>query len=407
MGPDFRTLWAGQTVSALGSAVTAVALPLTAILGLGAGPAEMGILVALQQLPVPLFGLFAGVWIDRTRRRPWLVAGQFGRAVLLLSIPAAALLEALTLTQLYVVAFAVGTLTVFFDLAVTSCLPSLLPRSELIRANTRLQLSASVAAFSGRGLGGVLVQVTSAPLAILFDALSFVASGLFMLRMRAPEPHLEQVASRRRLWREIGEGFAAVRRQPLIASMIAASTIGAMAGAILQAVFVLFMTRDLGLSPAALGAVLAVLPVAAVPGASLASPVADRIGPGPALITAGGIYTLGSALLPLADGGALRLALTLGGGQFLLGFGLTLFSVNQISLRQAITPDHLLGRVNATRRVLVFGAIPIGALLGGALGEALGLRTTLWVAAATSLLAFGVSVASPLRGARQLWVPVA
>ncbi len=401
-GADFRTLWAGQAVSELGSAVTVVALPLTAILGLGASAAEMGILVALQQAPVPLFGLFAGVWMDRVRRRPWMIAGQFGRAVLLASIPAAALFDALTLGQLYVVAFGVGTLTVFFDLAITSYLPTVLPRQELIRGNTRLQLSSSIAGFSGRGLGGVLVQVTSAPFAILFDALSFVASGLFMLRIRAAEPHAERRAAEPRMWREIGEGYRAVMRQPVIASMIATSTVGSLAGAILQTVFILFATRELGLSPAWLGVVLAVAPVAALFGAMVASAAARGIGPGPALIAAGGIYTLGTALLPLADGGALRLALTLGGGQALLGFGLTLYSINQISLRQAITPDHLLGRVNATRRVLVFGVIPLGALLGGALGEALGLRTTIWIAAGVSLLAFFVAAASPLRTARDL-----
>lgn len=402
MSPDFRTLWAGQTVSSLGSAITVVALPLTAILGLGAGAAQMGILVALQQAPVPLFGLFAGVWMDRMRRRPWLIAGQFGRALLLASIPAAALFDALTLWQLYGVAFGVGTLTVFFDLAVTSYLPTILPRSELIRGNTRLQLSDSVAAFSGRGLGGALVQGIGAPFAILFDALSYAASGVFMLRMRAPEPHANRATTERRLWREIGEGFGAVAREPVIASMIAVSTFGALSGAILQAVFILFMTRELSLSPAWLGVVLAVQPLAAPLGATLAGPAARRLGPGPALIVAGGIYTLGSALLPLAAGSLLRLTLALGGGQFLLGVGLTLYSVNQISLRQAITPDHLLGRVNATRRVLVFGAIPVGALLGGALGEALGLRTTIWIAAGVSLVAFFVSVASPLHRARHM-----
>ena len=402
MNVQFRRLWASQTVSALGSAVTIVALPLTAILGLGAGPVEMGILVALQQAPVPLFGLFAGVWVDRVRRRPVLVAGQFGRALLLASIPAAAALDVLTLAQLYVVAFAVGTLTVGFDLAVTSYLPTVLPRGELIGGNSRLTFSDSLANVAGRGLGGILVEVLSAPLAILFDVVSYLMSGFFLLRLSAPEPHTERVQRADGIWREIRDGMRAVFRQPVIASMDATSSFGAFGGAVMQATLVLFMTRDLALSPLWVGVVLATGSVAALPTAALASACARRFGPGPSLILATAFSTVGVALTPLAGGGALRLALTLGAGQVLLGVGLTLYSITQISLRQAITPDHLLGRVNATRRVIVFGVIPIGALLGGAIGELAGLRSALWVAAALNLLSLCVAALSPLREARHL-----
>lgn len=402
MGPDFRWLWAGETVSAAGSAVSIVALPLTAILLLGAGPLEMGVLVALEQVPVPLFGLFAGVWLDRVRRRPVLVATQTGRALLLLSIPVTAWLDVLTLEQLYVVAFATGTLKVGFDLAVTSALPSLLPRSELVPANTRLSFSNHLAGFAGRGAGGALVQVLSAPLAIAIDATSYLASALCMARIGASEAHVTRSAARVDVAGEIAEGFRAVLRQPLIAAMIATSAVGALAGAVLQAVLVLFLTHDLGLSPTWLGAVLAVTPCASFVGAALAPSAARRLGPGPALVAAGATYTIGTALLALADGGVLRVASALAAGQALLGIGLTVFSVNQISLRQALTPDHLLGRVNATRRVLVFGVIPLGALAGGALGESLGLRTTIWIAFAVSALALVVSLLSPLRSARRL-----
>jgi MFS family permease len=398
----FRALWASQTVSAAGSAVTLVALPLTAILGLEAGPAEMGVLVALQQAPVPLFGLFAGVWVDRVRRRPLMVAGQFGRALLLASIPLAATLDALSLAQLYAVAFGVGTLTVCFDLANTSYLPTVLPRPQLIRGNSRLILTDSLAQVGGRGLGGGLVQALGAPLAILFDVASYVASGFLLWRLPASEPHAESAVPSAGLWREIRDGTRAVFRQPVIASMVATSTVGALGGAVMQAALVLFMTQDLGLAPFWIGMVLALGSVAALPTAALTDACSRRFGPGPTLVLATAISTLGVAITPLAGGGALRVAMTLGAGQVLLGVGLTLYSITQISLRQAITPDHLLGRVNATRRVLVFGVIPIGALVGGAIGEAAGLRTTLWVAAGLNALSLCVAALSPLREARTL-----
>ncbi|MBW2279483.1 MAG: MFS transporter [Deltaproteobacteria bacterium] len=398
----FRTLWAGQTVSQFGSAVTGVALPLTAILVLGAGPLEMGALVALQQLPVPLFGLFAGVWVDRVRRRPLMVAGQFGRGLLLLSIPVAAAADRLTMLQLWVVAFGVGTLTVVVDLAYTSYLPTVVPRHELIRGHTRLSMSESVAGFAGRGLGGALVQAVGAPFALVVDSLSFFFSGLCLLRIRVVEPHAEVAKARSGLAHEIRDGLRAVLDRPVVASMIATSMVGALGGAMFNAVFVLFMTRDLGLSPFWLGIVLAVAPVAALPGASLAAPASARFGPGPTLVLATAVSAAGASLIPLAAGGAVRIALALGAGQLLFGLGLTLYSVTQISLRQAITPDALLGRVNATRRVVVFGMIPLGALAGGALGEAWGLRSALWAAAGLNVASLAVALLSPLRQTRHL-----
>ena len=395
---DFRKLWAGHAISDLGSAITTLALPLTAIATLDAGPLQMGLLVAVGQLPVPLLGLFTGVWVDRARRRPLMIGAEIGRALLLATIPLSAWLDALSLAQLYTVAFGVGCLTVVFDLGTTSYLPSLLARGELLVGNARIQMAHQVASVGGRTLGGGLVQLVTAPLAIAFDAVTFLLSALFLLAIRKPEPERPARTGPSSVWSEIAAGLRLTFRQPVIASMTIASTIGSFGGAIQQAVLFLFMTHALELSPLAIGVVMGAASLAAWTGALLAERVATRLGPGPTLIGSCFVYALGAALVPLAGTGPLQPLATLVLAQAAMGFALSLYSVNQISLRQVLTPDALLGRVNASRRVFVFGAIPLGALLGGALGEAVGLREALALGAGASAACAFYALASPLRG---------
>lgn len=399
---DFRIFWGGAAISDLGSAVTYLALPLTAILVLGAGPREMGGLVALQQLPVPLFGLLAGVWVDRLRRRPLMIAADLARALLLAVVPLTALLGVLSLELLLGIAFAIGTLTVLFDLGITSYLPSLVSREHLLEANAKLQVTAYIAATAGRALGGAVVQALTAPMALLADTATFGVSAAALASIRRPEPGHARPRSREGVGREIAAGLRFTLRQPAIASMTLVSTLGALGGAVQQAVFFLFLANELGFPSVYIGAITAAHGGAAWLGAWLGGRLAGRTGPGPAMIASSFVGACGAALLPLAALGIFRAMPTLIVGQGLMGLGLALYSVSQISLRQALTPDVLLGRVNATRRVVVFGAIPFGALAGGALGAWLGLRGTLALGAGLLLLSGIVALVSPLRAVRSI-----
>ena len=397
---EFRKLWSAHVVSDLGGAIGSVALPLTAVVTLGADAMQMGVVVALQQAPVLLFSLFAGVWVDRVPRRPLIVAAELGRAALLATIPAAALLGLLRIEQLYVVGFLAGTLKLVFDLASTSFLPALIGRDDLVDGNAKLQMSASVTEAAGRAFGGVLVRLVTAPLAIAFDALSFVISGLFAARIRVRETHALWQERDTSVWREIGEGMRMLMQTPPIRAMTISSTIGSAGSAVQQTVFALYLTNELLLGPVWFGIVLGILGAAAFVGTFLAGPAERRFGPGPALILGSFFWGGGGVLLALVDPSMALVLPLLALAQISAGIGRSIASINQISLRQAITPDRLLGRVNASRRLLVFGIIPFGALLGGILGESLGLRAALFVGAGIQVLGFIYTALSPLRSIR-------
>lgn len=397
--PDFRRFWTAQVVSELGSGVSTLALPLTAVLWLGASAMEMGVLRAAATTPVLLFALLAGVWVDRLPRRLILVASDFGRGVLLLSVPLAAAAGVLGIRLLWTIAFAVGVLTVLFDIAVTSYVPTLVGQARLVRANATLQASSSGARVVGPGAAGLLVQLLGAPFAVAADAASFLGSALLLGQLRAPEPPGR--AGRRGVRAEIAEGVATVWRDSVLRAMVLSTAVGSLAGAIQGAIFVLYATREVGTPPETLGVVLACGSAAALLGAALASPLATRLGPGGAMVAGQGTIALSSLVLLTASPGPLGAAV-LALAQALMGGGLTVFSVTQIALRQAMTPPHLLGRVNATRRVVVFGVQPLGALLGGAVGERMGLYAALALAAAIQVACVVVMATSPLRTAQEV-----
>ena len=404
---EFRKLWSGHVVSGLGGAIGSVALPLTAVVTLGADAMQMGVLVALQQAPVLLFSLFAGVWVDRLPRRPLIVVAELGRATLLATIPAAALFGLLRIEQLYVVGFLAGTLKLVFDLASTSFLPALIGRDDLVDGNAKLQMSAAVTEAGGRALGGVLVRLVTAPLAIAFDAFSFLISALFASRIRVRETHAGVEQERdTSIWREMAEGMRVLMRTPPIRAMTISSTIGSGGGAVQQTVFALYLTNELSLGPVWFGVVLGILGAAAFVGTFLAGPAERRFGPGPALIVGSFFWGSGGVLLALVSPEMAFMLPLLALAQVSSGIGRSIASINQISLRQAITPDHLLGRVNASRRLLVFGIIPFGALMGGVLGESLGLRAALFTGAAIQILGFVYTARSPLRHVRHSPTPV-
>lgn len=401
--PDFVRLWLGQTISHLGDHVSGLAVGLTAVLLLGAGPAEMGLLGALSRAPFIVVGLFAGVWADRVRRRPVLVGADVGRALVTLTIPLAALWGVLGMPQLYLVAFVDGVLTVFFDVAYQSYLPALVPRERLVEGNSKLEISRSVTQIAGPSLAGVLVQLLSAPIAVLLDSLSYVASVISLLLIKAPEPAPEpRAAVASGVWREIREGLWTILGNPLLRPIAATTATGNLFASIGGAVGLLYAVNELHFEPWLLGIVFAAGGPGALAGALIASRLARRAGTGRAIIAGQLVAVVGLWLTPLAAGPLWTEALMLGAAGLLMGAGFTTYNINQVSLRQAIVPLRLHGRMNASMRFLVWGTMPVGALIGGALGTAIGLRPALVVGAAGATLAVLWILFSPVRDLREV-----
>jgi MFS family permease len=398
--PEFLKLWAGQTISVFGDAITVLALPLAGVLLLDASAAEMGFLTAAGLFPHLLFSLAAGVWIDRhARRRHFLVAADLGRAAVLASIPLAHLLDALTLEQLYAVAFAVGVLTVVFDVTYSSLFVLVVPRRDVIEANSKLSLSRSASWIGGQPLAGALVQLFTAPFAILVDALSFLVSALFVGSIRVDEPPLEQrVAGVRG---QLVEGVRFLFGQAILrAGLLCTATVNFFNFAF-HAIFVLFATEELGVSPGLLGAVLGAGAVGAALGALVAPRVERRIGIGPTYVLGAVLFPAPLMLVPAAGGPLWLIAALLFASEFLAGVGVMLFDVSGNSMNLLVTPQRIRARVAGAHRTLNYGVRPLGALAGGFVGSALGLRPTLWIAAAGAVLGVLFLVGSPIPRLRE------
>jgi MFS family permease len=385
---DFMRLWTAESVSRLGSQVSLLALPLVAITVLHASTFEVGLLSTAEFAPFVLVGLPAGVWVDRLRRRPVLIAGDLGRALALTSLPAAYALDVLSIGQLYVVGFVTGVLTVFFDVAYQSYLPSLVQPERLVEGNAKLEISSSGASIAGPGLAGGLIQLVGAPVAVLADAASFLASALFVGRIRRPEPApataRPTAAEPGGMRHEIAEGLRYVLGHRLLRWIAVTTASSNLFGAMIIAILVLYLVRHFGMSPGLIGLVMTTGNLGWLAGAVLAGRLGSRFGTGRVTVCAIGMCGLGMLLIPLAPEAApIPLLIT---GQFLTAFGGTAYNIGQVSLRQAITPARLHGRMNATMRFMVWGTLPVGAALGGALGGAIGLRPTVWIAAVASLL---------------------
>jgi MFS family permease len=378
---DFVTLWAGQTISLFGSQVTLLALPLAAAVTLDATPAQMGILSAAGSVPTLLVGLFAGVWVDRHRRRPVLIVTNFARAALLATIPLAALLGLLTMGVLYAVAFGAGLLTVCFRVAYSSYLPSLVPRERLVEGNSKLQMSQSAAQVAGPGIAGALVQLATAPIAILLDAASFLVAGVSVLFIQRKEPAPAVGGSGRRVRTEIAEGLRTVYSNAILRSIgLWAGTFN-LFGALVGAVLILFVTRELGIAAGVIGLILAAGSVSGLIGALLAKRVTDALGVGRAMVGAALLASVTQLVVPFAGGPPAVAAMILIASQLVFGLTVPLLSVNILTLQQVVTPPGLLGRVNATMQVVISGTLPLGGVLGGVLGTLVGLRPTLLIGA--------------------------
>jgi predicted MFS family arabinose efflux permease len=397
--PGFSRLWLGQSASLVGSQVTVVALPLTAILTLHAGPREMGLLRVAQAAPFLLLGLLAGAWVDRRSRLSLLTLGSAGQAVLLALVPALALTHHLAIALLYGVGFLVGILTVLTDVSFQALVPSLVGRQGLVRANSRLETSRSVAQVVGPSLGGLLVQLVSAPLAILVDTASFLFAAGMVRTIRDPGVP-PRPAARRSLLGDVREGLTALLGQPVLRAITVAITLSNVSVSVLVPVLFLFMVRDLHLSPYVVGVAVSVNGLGGIVGA-IAGGRAGRL---PMAVIQGlglGMSATATLLIAAATGPmALALGLLLA-GEALFGFAVPFTNVNQLSLRQALTPAHLQARVHATSRTLTWGAIPIGALLGGQLGEHVGLRPTLVISGLGTLAAALVAYVGVMAATRR------
>lgn len=395
---DFRKLWAGQTISQLGTGITGQALQFVAVLVLSASPAQMGVLAALGALPFLFFGLLAGVWVDRIRRRPLLIVADLSRSLLLATIPAAALLGRLALPQVYAVTFLVGALTVLFDVAYVAYVPSLVQRHQILDANSKLGVSSSLAEIVGPALAGLLVQVVNAPLTLLLDALSYLASALALWRIEGVEPVPPRAEMKPGLRREAREGLSAIVKSPTLTALAGSQGQLSFFGGFFGALYGLWVLTGLGLSPAVLGLLVGAGGIGALAGAFVTTPLTQRLGFGRTTIVALGLTGVLSVLTPLAGGPkwvAIGMLLV---GQIAGDMARAVFSINQITLLQASTPTHLLGRVNASTAVVVAAMGTAGLLIGGLLGESLGMRTTLLLGAAGMTLACLWLVASPIRG---------
>ncbi|HET8684918.1 MAG TPA: MFS transporter [Micromonosporaceae bacterium] len=400
---DFRQLFVADTISQLGTQVSQLALPLVAVVTLKATELEVGLLVTLEFLAFLLVGLPAGAWVDRLRRRNVLVTGDLGRALLLGSVPMAWWAGVLTIWQLYVVALLVGVLTVFFDVAYQSYLPHLAGRERLVEGNAKLEVVRASSQIGGPGLAGLLIQAVTAPFAVVVDAVSFVASALFVGLIRKREAKPERAADAH-LGREIAEGLRFVLGNRLLRAIATCTGLFNLFGAATAAMTILFLVRDLGLGPGVVGLFFSVGAAGGLVGAFVVNPVVRRLGEGPAIWVSTAVTAPFTLLLPAAEPGW-RVWLA-AAGFFVVSIGVVVYNVTQVSFRQRLTPERLLGRMNATMRFLVWGTMPVGGFLGGVLGELFGARTTLWVAAVAQCLAFLPVFLSPLRRMRELPGPV-
>ncbi|MFF0477778.1 MFS transporter [Streptomyces sp. NPDC004284] len=402
--PSFRNLWVGQTAAMFGSRVVAVTVPLIAALTLNASLFEMGLITALESLPYLFISLFAGVWLDRGSKRLILVATDVVRAGLLLLIPLAWWQDLLSIPLLMGVVLLVGCCSVVSDIGGMSMLPEVVERTHLVEANSKLELSSSASSLSGSAIGGAILQVVSAPVAMVVNAATYLLSAVFTALVRTrPGAVKDQEAPSKGVWREIGEGITFITRNPTIRVLVVATMIFNFFTLALEPVFLVFITRTLDLEPIHIGLIMSSSGAGALVGALIAERFGRRLGLGPALVTSLGTAGLVSVLLPLATVvptfPAVVLVIVM---HFVDAAMVIVCNVNLRSYRTAITPDELQGRMNASNRMLVMGAAPVGAVFGGALGGWTGVTVALVVVSVGILCSAAVIFFSRVRSVREI-----
>ncbi|MFE1902583.1 MFS transporter [Streptomyces gardneri] len=394
----FRRYWTGQTVSLVGDQISLIAIPLAAVLILGADAAEMGWLKTAELLPALLLNLPLGAWADRhARRRHAMIAADLGRAALMLTLPVAYALDALTLGQLYAVAFGIGALTVLFEVCNTTLLVALVPTDRYIQANALVNGSRSMSWLAGPGIGGVLVQVLTAPFALVADALTYVVSAGYLARIKAVEPSPAPVAKG-----HFTEGLRWVVRDPSMRALFAASGTIQLFNYMFHTLFVLYATTELGIGAGLLGLILGAGAVGGLIGAACSGAVVRRIGVGASIVLGFLGFTLPLLLIPLADGPLPLVVAVMFAAEFLSCVGVMIADIAAGSFQMAVIPDAVRARVMGAYRTLNHGFRPLGALAGGLLGTAIGLRPTLWIATGGAVLAVLWLLPSPLPRMREL-----
>lgn len=406
--PDFLKLWTAESISQFGSQITALALPLVAATVLNVSPFEFGLLTTIEFLPFIFLSLPAGVWVDRLPRRPILIVGDLGRAIALISIPVAFYFDALSIWQLYVVGFITGCLTVFFDVAYQSYLPAIVDRDQLVEGNSKLEISRSAAQILGPGSAGILIGIFKAPFAILLDALSYVFSAAFVFMIRRAEPpivpHDPATGPKPSMRKEIVGGLRYVTGHQWLRSIAATTGTSNFFGNIGGAILILFLVRDRGLTATHIGLAFSIGSIGVLLAAFVTGRLTARFGVGRILVATSIGFSLSALPVAVAPPDLIFPALALAG--FLGGFCGVAWNINQVSLRQAITPVRMQGKMNATMRFIVWGTMPIGAIIGGTLGQLIGLHATIWVGAIGSLIAFIPVALSPVRSIVTMPEPV-
>ena len=403
--PEFMKLWMSLTITSFGAQVTNLALPLTAAVLLQATPWQMGVLVALETLPFALVSLHAGVLIDRVRKLPIVIAAAIGRGLALLAIPIAAYFGALSIEILFMVGFLCGIQNVVGGAAYQVLLARMAGRSRLVEANAKVALGETSAALVGPGLAGGLIQLVTAPFAILIDALTFVVSGLMLRRIHVPGD-VPDPGPRPSVTAEIHEGLKLVWNNRTLLALAWLAGLWQILHHMQVAVLILFATRELGLSAGAIGLTYAFGGLGCVLASAFAQRLSARFGIGPVIVHGLALTALGWQAFGLVSGPVWLATLLLGCAMLMFDFGAVLYGINYLALRQAITPDRLMGRMTATMRFLTVAAAPLGSLAGGALATAIGLRGTLLTIGVLSIaLVAGAVVWSPVRRHREMPVP--
>ena len=392
----FRRYWSGQTISMFGDQISSIVLPLVAVLTLRASPTQMGLLTALVWVPSLLFGLHAGAWVDRRgHRRATMITADLARAALLTSIPACYALGVLTLWQLYGVAFGVGVFSVLFTVSDPALFVALVPADRYVEGNSLVYGSRALSFVGGPSAGGLLVQVLTAPFAVVADALSFLGSAFFLSRIRPAETPAEGAGKG-----SLTAGARFIRRSAIVrASLTAVATINFF-NFMFFALFILYATRSLHVGPGLLGLVLGAGAVGGVIGAVLTRRLAARLGVGWTYTIACLIFTAPMALVPLATGARPVILAMLFAAEFGSGFGVMVLDISIGSIFAAVIPDQLRSRVSGAFQAVNYGSRPVGALAGGILGSLIGIRPTLWIAAAGGMTGILWLLPSPLPGFR-------
>ena len=406
---DYRRLWTAATISLFGTQISLIALPFIAAVLLHAEPFEVALLGTVEFLPFLLFTLPAGAWVDRLPRRLILVAGDLGRALSLLTIPIAWQLGELTMAQLYIVGFVNGFLTVFFDVADQSFLPAILEPDELVEGNAKLQVSASAAQVLGQPVGGGIVGLLTAPIAVAVDAASYVVSGglIFSIRKREPArtPNASSDGTPSGIRHEIAEGLRYVTGHPYLRYIAASTGISNLFSNIAFATIAYFVYTELGLTPFQFGLAGGIGSLGVLLGALIAGRIAERIGVGRTILWSMALSGPAALLAAIAQPGTAVVVLT--SSFFLTSLTGVVYNINQVSLRQAITPERIQGRMNATMRFLVWGTIPIGQVIGGIVATAIGSRGALIVGGVLGCFAFVPILFSSVRSLERIPTPEA